>query len=433
MSLWDRIYRGRNKTVMNAEPNRIHIVGIDDIKTEVHDVRSQNWVDFAPPKIKPTIKNRRKASMFPTVFGILNNLIMKTISSYVIDGENQDAVDHILDVEKIWNLRNLMYECLWKNLVDGEVFYEKGSKDGHIQLRLLAFDGEKALIKKLYNEDGVTIKGYKQLVVRKSALKKWKGIKFWETYQDSEVITVDFEPNQISNPMLIEVDGVGQSLVKNVIDIAYYLESLASQMPMIVFKSANIMVATIGNENRKETKIDDETRDYIADQLSNYHKKGVVTLPYGIALDNVGNPVLPKVEEYIKALKAMVYEGLVTPESLYSSESSNRSTAQVQLTDPQTGHVLFIEFCREFLKEWIERELIDPELQKHGFSKGDAYITFQTTEEDLDTNYLEVGGDHNTPVSKSASGVNLKGSTALTVTNQPYKEAMNDGKSNTED
>ena len=68
--------------------------------------------------------------------------------------------------------------------------------------------------------------------------------------------------------MLIEVDGVGQSLVKNVIDIAYYLESLASQMPMIVFKSANIMVATIGNENRKETKIDDETSDYIADQLS---------------------------------------------------------------------------------------------------------------------------------------------------------------------
>ena len=38
----------------------------DDIKTEIHDVRSQNWVDFAPPKIKPTIKNRRKASMFPS-------------------------------------------------------------------------------------------------------------------------------------------------------------------------------------------------------------------------------------------------------------------------------------------------------------------------------------------------------------------------------
>ena len=426
MSLWDRIYRGKNKTVQNAEPNRIHSVGIDDIKTEVYDNRSQNWVEFAPPKIKPTIKNRRKASMFPSVYGILNNLIMKTISSYVIDGDNQEAVDYILDVEEHWNLRNLMYECLWKCLVDGEVFYEIGSKDGHVQLRLLAFDGEKALIKKIYDEDGVTIKGYKQLVVRKSALKKWKGIKFWETYQDSEVVTVDFEPDQISNPMLIEIDGIGQSLVKNVIDIAYYIESLARQMPMIVFKSANIMCATLGNADRKETKIDEKTRDYVADQLSNYHNKGVVTLPYGIELENVGNPVLPKVEEYIKSLKAMLYEGLVTPESLYSSESSNRSTAQVQLTDPQTGHVLFIEFCQEFLKGWIERTLIDPELEKHGYKKGDVYIDFMTGNENLDTNYLETA--------------NVEGSSALTTTNQPYKEVLKDnnkvkdnGKSDTED
>lgn len=421
MSIWDRLYRGKKKTVQNAEPNRIHTVGLDDIKTDIYDKRSQNWVDFAPPKIKPTLKNRRKASTFPSVFGIINNLIMKSISSYVIDGDDDDAVDCILEAEKIWNLRNLMYECLWKNIVDGEVFYEKITTKGHVNLRLLAWDGEKALIKKIYDSDGVTIKGYKQLVVRKSALKKWKGIKFWETYQDSDVITVDFEPEQMSNPILIEIDGIGVSLVKNIIDIAYYLESLSSQMPMIVFKSANIMVATLGNADRGEYKIDEETRDYVADQLSNYHNKGVVTLPWGIGLENVGNPVLPKVEEYIKALKAMLYEGLVTPESLYSSESSNRSTAQVQLTDPQTGHVLFIRFCQEFLKRWIERELIDPELEKHGKEKGSVYIDFMTGDENLDTNYLESSG-LDTPVQeRSQSGVNLKGSTALTTDPTPYK------------
>ena len=403
--------------MQNAEPNRIHTVGLDDIKTEIHDERSNNWVDFAPPKIKPTIKNRRKASMFPSVYGILSNLVMKTISSYVIDGDNQESIDIILEAEKEWNLRNLMYECLWKNLVDGEVFYEIGSKNGHVQLRLLAFDGEKALIKKIYDEDGVTVKGYKQLVLRKSALKKWKGIKFWETYQDSEVVTVDFEPSQISNPILISVDGVGQSLVKNVIDIAYYLESLARQMPMIVFKSANLMVATLGNQDRGEYKLDDESRDYIADELSNYHNKGVVTLPYGIELDNVGNPVLPKVEDYIKSLKAMLYEGLVTPESLYSSESSNRSTAQIQLTDSSTGHVLFIQFCQEFLKEWVERTLIDPELKKHGKEEGSAYLTFQVTDADLDTNFLEETGDgHNTYLTESG-----RKSTALTVDDDPYE------------
>ena len=417
MSLLDRFRSDKqNQIVKNAEPNRIDVVGLDDIKSDIDDERQQNWVDVAPNKIRPTIKNRRKASMFPSVYGILSNLIMKTISSYVIDGDNEDSINCILDAEKHWNLRNLMYECLWKNLVDGEVFYEIGSKDGHVQLRLLAFDGEKALIKKIYDDDGVTIKGYKQLVLRKSALKKWKGVKFWETYQDSEVITVDFEPDQISNPILISVDGVGQSLVANVIDIAYYLESLARQMPMIVFKSANLMVATLGNQDRGEYKLDEESRDYIADELSNYHRKGVVTLPYGIELDAVGNPVLPKVEDYIKSLKAMLYEGLVTPESLYSSESSNRSTAQIQLTDSSTGHVLFIQFCQEFLKEWVERTLIDPELKKHGKEEGSAYLTFQVTDADLDTNFLQTDDGHNTMLTESGHK-----STALTVDDNPYE------------
>lgn len=430
MSFLERvgIYRRPKKVeVQNVEPNRVHLVGIDDIYDEVYDNRSQNWVTLSPPKIKPTLKNRRKASTFPTVWGILNNLIMKTISSYVVDGDNEKAVDHILDVEKIWNLRNLMYECLWKCFVDGEVFYECSDDtkvDGHVALRLLAWDGEKSLIKKIY-DDKAQLVGYKQLVVRESALPKWKGVEFWETYQESDVITVDFDVDEISNPTLIEIDGVGQSLVKNVIDIAYEIESLTRMMPLIVHKSANILVATLGNKERKETKIDKTARDTIADQVSDVHRKGVVVVPFGIELENVGNPVLPKVEEYIKSLKGMLYEGLITPESLYSSESSNRSTAQVQLTDPTTGHILFIEFCQEFLKNWVERTLIDPELESHGYKKGDAYITFKTTEEDLDTNYLETGEDHNTIASK-----NKEGSSAYTTDPQPYKTLIGKEKSN---
>ena len=416
MSLLDRI-RGRNVTVENVEPNRVHQVGIDDIYDDLYDPRSENWVKFAPPKIRPTIKNRRKASTFPTVYGILNNLIMKAISSYVIDGDDQEAIDYILDVEKIWNLRNLMYECLWKNLVDGEVFYEIIETDGHTNLRLLAFDGEKSLIKKIYDEDAQLV-GYKQLVVRESALPKWKGIEFWQTYQEQDVITVDFEVDEISNPILISIDGVGQSLVKNVIDIAYEVEALTRMMPLIVHKSANILVATLGNSDRKETKMDKLARDKVADQVSDVHKKGVVIVPYGIQIDQVGNPVLPKIEEYIKSLKTMIFEGLITPESLYSSESSNRSTAQVQLTDPTTGHILFIEFCQEFLKGWVERTLIEPELEKGGYEKGSVYISFMTGDADLDTNYLETD-DEGKVEPKLAQ--NKDGSTALTTDPNPYE------------
>ena len=417
MSILDRL-RPKRVEVENIEPNRVYNVGLDDIEDTLYDKRSENWVTFAPPKIRPTIKNRRKASQFPTVYGILNNLIMKTISSYVIDGDNEEAVNHILNVEEVWNLRNLMYEVLWKCLVDGEAFYEKTEYDGHVKLRLLAFDGETALIKKIYDDDS-ELKGYKQLVVRKEALKKWKGIQFWEMFQDQDIITVDFEPEQISNPMLIEIDGQGQSLVKNVIDIAYYIESLSRMMPSVVFKQADIMVATLGNSDRKETKLDKNARDDLAIQLSDYHRKGIVTVPYGIELDMVGDNVLPKIQDYVKSLKSMLYEGLVTPESLYSSESSNRSTAQVQLTDTRTGHVLFIEFCQEFLKGWIERTLFDAELEKHGFEKGSVYIDFMTENPNLDTNYLVSADVDGEQVANKVT--NMEGSTALTTDPNPYE------------
>ena len=115
----------------------------------------------------------------------------------------------------------------------------------------------------------------------------------------------------------------------------------------------------------------------------------------------------------------MLYEGLVTPESLYSSESSNRSTAQIQLTDSSTGHVLFIEFCQEFLKGWIERTLFDAELEKHGFEKGSVYIDFMTENPNLDTNYLVSADVDGEQVANDVS--NMEGSTALTTDPNPYE------------
>ena len=213
---------------------------------------------------------------------------------------------------------------------------------------------------------------------------------------------------------------MGVSIVRNVIDVAYEIESLTRMMPSIVFKSANVMVATLGNSERKETKLDEKSREAIADQLSDYHKKGVVIVPYGVELDLVGSEVLPKVEEYIKSLKSILYEGLMTPESLYSSESSNRSTAQVQLTDKHTGHVLFIEYAQEFLKQWIERDLINMELELNGYQEGDAYVSFMTEDPNLDTNYLEEA-DNQYNIVHEDEPINQDGSTAMTTDDNPYE------------
>ena len=72
MGLFDRI---KNVRLTNTEPNTVHNVGIDDLQE--FDKRSEDWVKFNPPKIKPSIKHCRRASRFPTVYGILSNLIME--------------------------------------------------------------------------------------------------------------------------------------------------------------------------------------------------------------------------------------------------------------------------------------------------------------------------------------------------------------------
>lgn len=364
-------------------------VGLDDVTVSKNGEIPQDWIEYCPPKVNPTIKNRRKAAHFPVVYGIINNLILKAIATLTIDGTDDGAVQHILDMDKIWNLKGMCYDGAWKNIVDGEAFYEKVTVDGHADLRGLAFDGERYLIRKLY-DDNANLLGYMQLVAVNSPIpKNWDKLEFWELYQDKDIKTVSFKAEDISNPIFIEIDGVGQSLVKNVIDPAYEIESLNRMLPAIVHKSANVMVVTVGNEHRKETSMSKVRKQEIAEDISDYHKKGVLLIPYGMELDVVGDNVLPKVEDYIKALKSQIYEGLITPESTFSSESSNRSTAEVQLTSESNGHVLLIQFLQEFLKRWLERDLINRELSLIGKPEGSVWINFQTGDRNLDNNYLE--------------------------------------------
>lgn len=364
-------------------------VGLDDVTVSKNGEIPQDWIEYCPPKVNPTIKNRRKAAHFPVVYGIINNLILKAIATLTIDGTDEEAVQHILDMDKIWNLKGMCYDGAWKNIVDGEAFYEKVTVDGHADLRGLAFDGERYLIRKLY-DDNANLLGYMQLVAVNSPIQKnWDKLEFWELYQDKDIKTVSFKAEDISNPIFIEIDGVGQSLVKNVIDPAYEIESLNRMLPAIVHKSANVMVLTVGNEHRKETSMSKVRKQEVAEDLSDYHKKGVLLIPYGMELDVVGDNVLPKVEDYIKALKSQIYEGLITPESTFSSESSNRSTAEVQLTSESNGHVLLIQFLQEFLKRWLERDLINRELSLISKPEGSVWINFQTGDHNLDNNYLE--------------------------------------------
>lgn len=388
MGLLDRInYKGI--LLRNTEPHSIEEVGLDVDETQTTTTQAVDLVDKVPYRVKRTIKNCRFASRDPTVKGILNDIITKATSSFIIDGD-KEAVDHILkrEEEGDWDLAQLMDDMVWAGSVDGECFINKVIVENKILIRFLAFDAENYRIKKIYDEYGRVI-GYKQLTQRNQNTNQgWLRKRFEELVEELKEITTPFQAGEVINAKFLERRGKGQSIVMDVLDPVYYKRVLMGMMPTTVFKNSNIMVVTMGSDGAKNTRLNRKARDNVAEATSNYHKKGIVILPYGITATMVGNNQLPDIPNYIKAIKSEIYEGLQTPEALYSSESSNRATAEVQMDSPDTGRLLFFESIQEWLKKYIEKELFTPELELAGI-KGKAWINFHPTDEAKESAYLE--------------------------------------------
>ncbi|MDZ4172139.1 MAG: hypothetical protein U1C19_08220 [Methanobacteriaceae archaeon] len=399
MGLLDRInYKGM--LLKNAEPNAIEEVGIGFDDNNSSD--SVDLIDKVPFIVNRTISNCRFAANDPTVKGILTDIISKTNSTFVIEGDDQKSTDYIIDRcgGDDWDISQLMDDMLWAGMVDGECFIEKIIVDNKIQIRSLAFDAENYRIKKIYDKFG-KIEGYKQLTQRnKNTNTGWLKKRFDELLENLEEITTPYQPGEIINPRFLQRNGKGRSIVMDILDPVYYKRILGAMMPSTVFKNSNVMVVTMGNQDVKNKRLTRKARDNVARETSNYHKKGVVLLPYGISAEMVGNNQLPDIPYYIKSYKSEIYEGLITPEALYSSESSNRSTAEVQMEGEKSGRVLFLESNQDWLKKYIEKELFEPDLELAGL-KGKVWINFNPDQEDKESAYMEEEGDKG--VSKSES------------------------------
>jgi hypothetical protein len=388
MGLLDRInYKGI--LLKNAEPNAIEEVGIGFDDNNSSD--SVDLIDKVPFVVNRTISNCRFAANDPTVKGILTDIITKTNSTFVIEGDDQEALDHIIDrcSSEDWDISQLMDDMLWSGMVDGECFIEKIIVDNRIQIRSLAFDAENYRIKKIYDKFG-KIAGYKQLTQRnKDTNNGWLKKKFDELVENLEEIVTPYQPGEIINPKFLQRDGKGRSIVMDILDPVYYKRILSAMMPSTVFKNSNVMVVTMGNQDVKNKRLTRKARDNVARETSNYHRKGVVLLPYGIEAEMVGNNQLPDIPYYIKSYKSEIYEGLITPEALYSSESSNRSTAEVQMEGEKSGRVLFLESNQDWLKKYIEKELFEHELELTGHEGAKVWINFNPDEGDKESAYLE--------------------------------------------
>jgi len=368
----------------------IEETGIDTDDTTTNDTDAIDFIDTVPFKVKRTIKNCRFAANDPIVKGIINDNITKTISNFVIEGDNQDAVNHIIERCKStdWDINQVMRDLLWAGQVDGEVFMNKIIIENRIHLRILAFDAENYRIKKIYDEYG-KVTGFKQLTQRnKETNKGWLAKKFEELEEKLEEWTVPFQPGEIINAKYMELKGKGRSIVMDILDPVYYRRVLSDLMPKTVFKNSNILIVTMGNKDAPGKRLTKKSREAVVEATTDYHKKGVVVLPFGLEAEMIGTSQLPDIPKYKQDFKNEIFDGLSTPHALFDTEGSNRATAEVLMDSETSGRVVFLEYNREWLKKYIENELFTPELELAG-KKGNVWINFHPKDKDKKSGYLE--------------------------------------------
>lgn len=352
-------------------------VGVDEQKRRSCDV--VDLYKATPSRVRNTVKNRRFAATHDSqAQGILLDLMTKTNTKWYLDGDNDKAVNHIEDMVDEWDLDNVIDNALWKGFVDGDAFLHQRIVDNHIKLSWLAYDGVNFRIKIVYDENG-EVCGYKQVINKNSRSNKgWLTKKFDELDEDLVDLEISYELDEIIHMKYLERDGKANALMGTALEPIYYKRVLREQMPLTVYKNSNIVSVTMGNENKMNTYLDQEARDKVAETVNNYHMKGCLILPYGIEVELLKGGTLPAIQDYIKYFEKEVYIALNTPEAVFSSESSNRATADIQLDSKTTGRVLFLEYNRDWVKKYVKM-LFDKELELQGI-KGEVWIEFEADE-----------------------------------------------------
>lgn len=393
----------------NAEPSAIKEVGLDDIDFNASE-ESIDWNEQIPALIRPTIKNFRLCYEKSNVAkGIIEDLVIKSISGWELEAEPdapEGALEYIQDESARLDFMSLFHEVATNNLVSGAMYHNVVKKNGQLYLRELAFDGENYRIKEIYDDyTGSEIIGYKQRILKnRNTNKDWLKRDFFDLNEELEAVEFNFEPNEVLASHFFERNGKYKGLIENVLDETYMIGLLERMFPQIVFKQTNIMVLQGGNKDKQEINIGKKIINKAVKALSNYHRKGIIYLPFGLDAKLIGNTNLPAIENYINKLIDLVFMGLVSPKAIFEGSSSNRSTAVVQLDSDKSGRVLFQQFIQYKLDQWAEK-VIDILLEMRGYPKGCIKVNFNPETEEEEEEILNENG--NVSTSKSGDGLNL--------------------------
>lgn len=404
--MWNPIKTVRKfVSLPNAEQSAIREIGASDITTNT-DEKSVEWHEKLPRLVIPSIKNLRLCvEDTEIVNGIIEDLVIKSISGWIVDGDNQEAIDYITEEFRRLDMDNILHEIARNNIIDGSMYYNKVIQNSKLYLRELAFDGDNYRIKEIYDDlTGSEVIGYKQIVKKnKNTNKDWQTREFRDLTEEQTEVEYNFLPDEVLATHFFTRHGKHKGMVENVLDEAYMMKLLLRMLPQIVYKQTNTMILKKEKESYGLIHMAKSAIKRAVNALTNYHKKGVIYLPDGLTVEMIGDTNLPKIQNYIEELKKHIFIGLSTPPTVFDGSSSNRSTAVVQLDSEKSGRVLFQQFLQN--KLYITAQIIINWLLELGnYDKDCVWINFNPLTDD-DGNIQTENGT--TSTSKPGDGLNL--------------------------
>lgn len=379
-------------------------------KSQVKNLDDLNIVD-------KTIANARRAiEIDPTTWACTISMTILANKEYKIvgdDGADPDAIQHIIDKSKDWNLTSNMISTTWKGIIDGRCFIEK-----YIEPELptiqeinhLMYDENIYNFMELRDPISSEILGYKQRAKIYPVNDDWKNQNFltllnrpW-VWQDT-----NFDANQIIMPKLFESDGNSEGMVFKVLDDVYALKELKNMVPLAAKIGASTLGVQVGNKDSpfkpynesddfstKKSKLQAEMNG-IANTFTERFKKDLVLYDAGISTQMIGT-LGSNITEMIAGIdmfRQEIMTALLTPDSRFASKSSNRAVAQEQMSGDM-GQIKVLSYLQEqFLCPNYEQNLFDHELQLAGFddSLGLIHIDYeeQNKEDEVDLATIAAG------------------------------------------
>lgn len=392
MGFWDILKFIRNTETVST-PSMEETVSMDGSKISLANNDSKkdisgDLIDRIPFRVNRTIPNFRYAFLHDaTVNSAINNLIVVAQTGFRVKAESEEFekdAEHIRKKFDEWDMPNFIESFIKRNMVDGSCFINRYVKEGTLKLKYLSNDGIDYKWKVIRDPDTEEILGFKQLVNKAKLPDNWKTAEFDEIDEEKEEETITFMPEEIIYSTWMEENGQGVSALYPVLDLVDIVARLILYILLAGHKAGAFLGLKIGNDNIDSASVDSTFIRQVMNWFDEYSEKTVVAYPDGIEPNIIGTQNLPDYVTYIKFLQSMIRNAILTPDSKFSAISSNRATAVEQL-NTDTGYQGFIKYLQAYLCYYINKEIIDKELELYD-PKGIGKIKIVYDETNLDEN-----------------------------------------------